>query len=217
MLGTTPHNVGAIDSHTRWQATMNWNAKEETSKLEAIWKDHCRKEGKIYRVEDIKFEPKLQAMSLVAEKPNRVSPTKHSTSHISPKKEVRSPKPKHEYINSPTSSALDHEIVSTGRSRRQKKSPGKTILTQRTSSTEFSRRFHDNLKTISAVPKDKYKQPLTTSQEVGWDLDLERVPENRFFRRGHNPCEETDYVCNFLRGECKIDPFAKDPFKQKAS
>jgi hypothetical protein len=50
----------------------------------------------------------------------------------------------------------------------------------------------------SRLPQEKYQEPATSAQEVGWDMDTEyrnHVPKDA---KNKNMCPETKYADNFV-------------------
>ena len=61
------------------------------------------------------------------------------------------------------------------------------------------------LNTLSAVPKTKYPVPMTSNQEIGWDLG-----EINYTKRWENPkvsCNETKYAADYVT-MTKVSPYA---------
>eukprot|EP00826_Nyctotherus_ovalis_P021837 TRINITY_DN17122_c0_g2_i1.p1 TRINITY_DN17122_c0_g2~~TRINITY_DN17122_c0_g2_i1.p1 ORF type:complete len:100 (-),score=29.11 TRINITY_DN17122_c0_g2_i1:74-373(-) len=71
--------------------------------------------------------------------------------------------------------------------------------------------YTSGVKRVIQVPKDKYPRPMTTSQELGWDLKLVGYTGNFVYPRVQ--CNETKYADNFISMK-RISPFAD---QQKAN
>ena len=71
--------------------------------------------------------------------------------------------------------------------------------------------YTKGVKRVIQVPKDKYPYPMTTSQELGWDLKI--VEYNGNFVYPRYQCNETKYADNYI-SMSRISPFAN---KQKAN
>ena len=70
---------------------------------------------------------------------------------------------------------------------------------------ELGDAYTTGVKRVAQVPKEKYKYPITTSQELGWDLRLVGYNDNFIYPRVQ--CNETKYADNYINMS-HVSPFA---------
>ena len=71
--------------------------------------------------------------------------------------------------------------------------------------------LNEKLNVISAVPKTKYPVPMTSNQEIGWDLgEIDSKSKWNYSKRS---CKETKYAADYVT-MTKFSPYAsKGPGK----
>ncbi|CAI2382432.1 unnamed protein product [Moneuplotes crassus] len=62
------------------------------------------------------------------------------------------------------------------------------------------------LNTLSAVPKTKYPIPMTSSQEIGWDLG--EIDYTKRWNNSKKSCSETKYAADYVT-MTKASPYAR--------
>lgn len=64
------------------------------------------------------------------------------------------------------------------------------------------------LGTCQQIPKQKFKYPMTSAQEVGWDMDIEQRTYEPKYGVSKTMCDETKYAENFVTFQGR-SPFAQ--------
>ena len=73
--------------------------------------------------------------------------------------------------------------------------------------TEELQMLKTKLGTLSKMPKQKYQYPMTSAQEVGWDMDTEFKTYAPKYGVNKAMCPETKYADNFVTFQGR-SPFA---------
>ena len=78
---------------------------------------------------------------------------------------------------------------------------------------ELGEAYAKTIKKVAQVPKEKYSYPMTTTQELGWDLNAFQSSSKFAYQRCQ--CNETKYAANYITMS-HVSPFA-DQHKAKQS
>ena len=65
----------------------------------------------------------------------------------------------------------------------------------------------EKLDALKKVPKSKFNLPMTTNQEIGWDMDTEMNNHRAIQTLNKNLCEETKYANSYVKMTTR-SPFA---------
>lgn len=63
------------------------------------------------------------------------------------------------------------------------------------------------LGTLLQIPKEKFIYPMTSAQEIGWDMDTEMQTYKPKYGVNKHQCAETKYADNFITFQAR-SPFA---------
>ena len=74
---------------------------------------------------------------------------------------------------------------------------------------EDLKELKEKLDALKKVPKAKFNLPMTTSQEMGWDMDTEMKMHANPGTKNRRMCAETQYAQNY------VTMTHKNPFHQR--
>ena len=77
-----------------------------------------------------------------------------------------------------------------------------TVMTNYNRNDSVMKTLKERLASTSKIPKSKFNYPMTSSQEIGWDMDTHakiHEPKGELFNKRRSSCPEAIYVADYVK------------------